>query len=222
MHSDKQAEGQLTAATKHHFILLGVTARPRQTDALLGTNPHLILSAACVWILEFSSFFSQLCLAFICLLSCSLYFDFCWWLKLLVSKQRGKTCQYWRFLWHIKRYHTIWLTSCFEVQNTLFIFCIKSSGMRIPSSLVSLPLLSFVWLTVFHDHCIDKPLCLSKEAVHSNYLKLCYCWGLHLDEMELSPFTCEQKTQSASVCKINETFRQFRPQNVHPLLLITK
>lgn len=39
MHNGEQGEGQLTAATEHHFIPLEMTARPKQNDTPLGVNP---------------------------------------------------------------------------------------------------------------------------------------------------------------------------------------
>lgn len=50
MHSGEQQRGQLTAATKQHFILLKVTARPKQTDTPLGINPLPV--TAPVWMLQ--------------------------------------------------------------------------------------------------------------------------------------------------------------------------
>ena len=43
MHNGEQGEGQLTAATEHHFILLKMTARPKQSDTPLGVKPPLSL-----------------------------------------------------------------------------------------------------------------------------------------------------------------------------------
>ncbi len=51
MHNSEHGEGQLTAATKQHFILLKVTARPKQNDTAAGDKPSSCHS--CVWILEF-------------------------------------------------------------------------------------------------------------------------------------------------------------------------
>ena len=39
MHNGEQGEGQLTAATKQHVILLKVTARPTQSDTAAGNKP---------------------------------------------------------------------------------------------------------------------------------------------------------------------------------------
>lgn len=52
MHNGEQGEGQLTAATKQHFILLTVTARPKQNDTAAGNKPSSRHSR--VGILEFS------------------------------------------------------------------------------------------------------------------------------------------------------------------------